>query len=687
MGVVGLLAASGCESGANSCVLGTESCACTSSRVCDPGLTCDGTPGICRSGSSVGPGPGAAGACNPPCAPPARCMGNRCVVGSAMPMAAGRVVGSACGEDTECNDGMCISEAAMPGGYCSKSCGGNRMSVGSDCPAGSGCFQMNEASAMCLDLCGPGNGDCRGGYRCQAVGTARICIPSCKSDDDCDIEEACNTATGECQPGGQRAPARIGAACQADAECSSGACIPDVASERPRFPGGYCAQLCNAAMENQACGDGGICVGASRADGTRDFLCLGACRSGVDCRDEYICSSDADVQTAAGVGMCVPRCQFYDCGAGESCDSSVGICVAGGMTAGDANVTLQDIGTLPIGPTGREASIFEFQVPPEAISFSVIADGADPTARFALAQMIAPNGKAIYNLNNPEDSAFFWVPVGPPGGETVLFPNAPRVTLVPGKYQMSWVSDRAGSARFSVLFKRQSGVVQAGSLPLVFLFTPGGVLNARSASTDQAFQQALMGFQQIYAAGGITVGPVKYVDVTGPNAQSYVVIDSEDELNQLFTLANDSPENGLHFFMVDQITFGGSSGGTILGSSGGIPGPPSFPGLLHGGVAVSASFLRQSGGAALLATVIAHEAGHYLGLFHTSESRGTSHDPLLDTLECPSTNDRDDNGVVALGECNGQGNDNLMFWQAGDNKVNKLSNDQRFVLMRNPSIR
>ena len=67
----------------------------------------------------------------------------------------------------------------------------------------------------------------------------------------------------------------------------------------------------------------------------------------------------------------------------------------------------------------------------------------------------------------------------------------------------------------------------------------------------------------------------------------------------------------------------------------------------------------------LLGETAAHEMGHQLGLFHTTESGGTVFDILTDTAEClNSTKDFDNNGKMSAEECEGYGGENLMFWTA-----------------------
>ncbi|MEC8237379.1 MAG: hypothetical protein VX063_06860, partial [SAR324 cluster bacterium] len=67
--------------------------------------------------------------------------------------------------------------------------------------------------------------------------------------------------------------------------------------------------------------------------------------------------------------------------------------------------------------------------------------------------------------------------------------------------------------------------------------------------------------------------------------------------------------------------------------------------------------------------------GHFLGLFHTTESNGTDHDPISDTPECSFT---------TANQCGKQyGADNLMFWSSWANgNQDNLTEGQVYVLKR-----
>ena len=88
----------------------------------------------------------------------------------------------------------------------------------------------------------------------------------------------------------------------------------------------------------------------------------------------------------------------------------------------------------------------------------------------------------------------------------------------------------------------------------------------------------------------------------------------------------------------------------------------------------------------------AHEMGHQIGLFHTTEKEGTVFDILSDTPECASSSqDNDSSGTLTAEECDGFGGDNLMFWttwssasRSEGKKQETLSIHQQYVLKYSP---
>jgi hypothetical protein len=597
-----------------------------------------------------------------------------------MTPASGAAIGTACAKSTDCGERLCLNPKSYPQGYCSKACGGDILTEGEPCPNGATCVQLNEAAAFCLALC-QSSSDCRAGYICGSNGQVKACVPKCKSDAECDQGEACNTTSGFCEKAATASAGKIGAPCTTDAQCASNLCLDPTGSV---FPGGYCMGTCTKADVGKPCGQTGVCIDIS-SNMKEGYACLAACQTGTSCRKEYLCSVDADPTLTTG--FCVPRCDHYACDMGETCDTSVGVCVEGApMMSTGSSVTRVDNGTKPTGPESTDFPLITVDVPADAVSFSIITQATtDKTVLVGPAQIKDPKGKVIFDFNDPSSVEYKAHLVDfLPGGGGMLYPNSPRLPLIPGKYEILFGSTRNTQVKYDTLIKRQSGVVAGGSLPVVVWFTKNAILNAATAQTNAAFQEGLRICGEIYKSIGITLGPYTYKDMTGPNAEKWAVIDQIEQLGDLFANSNESPERALHLFMIDQFAWEG--GATVLGISGGIPGPPAYPGLRHGGVAVALSYLDKGGKTSVFGETIAHEGGHFLGLFHTSERDGSAFDPLLDTPQCGPENDDNNDDLIDASECDTFDAHNLMFWSAAPFPQRMLSNDQRFVLLRNPAV-
>jgi hypothetical protein len=248
------------------------------------------------------------------------------------------------------------------------------------------------------------------------------------------------------------------------------------------------------------------------------------------------------------------------------------------------------------------------QVAVGSASLTVHAEGR-PLDGLVVAELIDPQGRALV-VPGPAHSPN---PVAPQlfGSAGVLVPNGPGVELLPGAYRFRIAGRKVGAPVAVQVVVKARGSARV-VLPVDFHFA--GRLRAANAPTDAGFQSALEAFRAIFTAAGVEVVARNLTDV--PAASGPIEIQRAAEL---FRAAPSG--DALNVFLVEALVAGAVGlGGRIDGLAGGIPGPALAAGAPSNGVAVSEG---QLSGLSL-----AHEAAHYLGLFHVAESGNLMHDGL-----------------------------------------------------------
>jgi hypothetical protein len=330
---------------------------------------------------------------------------------------------------------------------------------------------------------------------------------------------------------------------------------------------------------------------------------------------------------------------------------------------------------------------FTLDVPEGTSSLIVMVEGGGGSLILA-SKITSPMGTVVFDYNafvdtnrtDASDSPYLF-----------LLPSNPAVSLDAGEWQVEFFTDAGAPFDASVtIFYDTDGQGTTLDLNLFFVGVEG--LDAATAGEHAGFQEILSNVESIYRGAGVSFGSKNYIDVTGDDADKYSVIDSIDgansELRQLFTLSNGHPAGALNLFFVRDIG-GGDSGFQLLGLSGGVPGPPGLNGTSRSGVAVN---MVDFGSAdATVEIIIAHESGHYLGLYHTTERNGTAldnngilgSDPIGDTQECPDSADEDGSKSLSAAECAAFDSGNLMFWSPTDDS-RSLTSGQGGIIKRNP---
>lgn len=371
----------------------------------------------------------------------------------------------------------------------------------------------------------------------------------------------------------------------------------------------------------------------------------------------------------------------------------------------------QNLGTVTLQPGTSSEELF---VDVRGSSFMLIAEGETFTSDIDIHSVVDPSGATLVTDNQRDNDAIGKNLLNIPGGSAVagLFPHTTDYNIQTGRYSFQVRNNDFVERTIIVKAILKHGVNPSGgtlNVNLVFCGVPG--LSASNALLGEtpASQKFLIGFNEfkriLRDAAHIEIATPTLLDCSPESAKFTTVfsgVDSNrngqsDELDLLFGLHRQEeqiglsfnlPDSALTFYFIPTIEPGlfEPSGGTILGVSGGIPGPAFTPGTRHSGVAVStlgAPAILPDDLARGLGRTMAHEAAHFLGLFHTTESDGL-YDPLSDTPECPKGNDVDVNGLEAS-ECINFDGQNLMFWD-GNSSGAQLTDGQRLVLHRNPLI-
>ena len=325
-------------------------------------------------------------------------------------------------------------------------------------------------------------------------------------------------------------------------------------------------------------------------------------------------------------------------------------------------------------------------LPADAVSVTFVGQGADPTARLVVYRIESPDGR-IYDYATPSSPMRVLPPTGP-GAFAVLAPNSPTAPFRPGAWTIKLLASKQTTATVKALVKRTTALpITAGNVDLNLFFVGMPGLSAATAPSDPNFKILFDQVKRTWAQINLGIGRVTYLDLTGADLARYQDL-IESDLGALMqkSLVQGANDNALNVFFVHTISGGALDGYIILGESAGIPGVP-IRGTTGSGMAVTTADFPSAAGIVDIADTWAHEGGHWLGLFHPTESGGTSFDPLADTPQCTKDRDANGNGNMEPSECINFGADNEMFWTSTASIAHSnLTPNQSFVLLRNPAV-
>ena len=317
-----------------------------------------------------------------------------------------------------------------------------------------------------------------------------------------------------------------------------------------------------------------------------------------------------------------------------------------------------------------------FAVPSDGVSF-LLSIFKDSNANVEFYSLTDPDGMDILsststpNLYN-DASGSFGNDLPKAGYSNVLVPQSPSFSAKAG----TWTFKAKSNDRVKLALR--TGTVPSSTTIVVQPYITGTTWQAADLSA------ALSIMSSIYSSNGITLTINSTISISDTQ---YAVVSRTFTNSTTSALVSQGVNGAVNLFFIKDFS---SSG--ILGIAAGMPGSMgianSWNGVLIGLMAhASGSTLNSQ----LLGETAAHEMGHQLGLFHTTEMGGTVFDILTDTPECSNSRDNDSDGKMSAEECEDYGGENVMFWTAWSSssrsagkKQETLSSYQQKVLKYSP---
>ena len=343
------------------------------------------------------------------------------------------------------------------------------------------------------------------------------------------------------------------------------------------------------------------------------------------------------------------------------------------------------------GGIGEDLRIVELPLPEDGggtatvtiaegdISVLFMVQGGTSDGTMVIDGVTGPDGFALTAADIPENSNRPDVALSLP-----QFPGQfDGETLPAGDYAFTYSSEAPISRVVALVKSGDPAARQEIDVNYVDVSTVGHVDSAEEqAAVVEVFDTV---GEEIMGGFGLHPGATSFTTAPEQVRTDYSVVDSSTtdiaDLCRAIVDA-DTDRRALNFAFVDRITQDGEDVG-IDGLSSGLPGS-----VVLGGFGVSCVIIAtdvpdtEDGQPGILGAgpVAWHEAGHLMGLAHTTQADGIEHDLLADTPECDIANDADENGEVDDVEC-GELGDNFMFWTG---LSSTMTADQAFMLARNP---